>query len=74
MTEHELLELLDRLGVNPGEWTEGGGHEAMPPTVEKQLKTLEKVRDLLQTGVDRDQVKLGHLKETLARMKYGGGS
>lgn len=55
-----------------GGWSEVGGGKFTSPTLKRHLEVMEKVRDLLEAQVLKDQELLSQLHTQVQQMKHGG--
>lgn len=63
---------LEELGA--GGWTRtAGGTRAPPPSLQRQRKLLEDLKQVIQVQVERDKATATDLHEKLVRLKHGGG-
>lgn len=69
----DLKKQLEQLGLDAGQWNKTAGGSRLPPILERQKAFLEKTRDLLTQQVNQDQAQIAELRETLQRVKHGGG-
>jgi len=67
----ELKARLKNLGLD--QWDETEGKRAIPPFLLGQRKSLETLRKVAETLVEKDQETLAELQGTLHRLKHGGG-
>lgn len=70
----DIKQKLADAGIPVGGWVETkGGERPAPPSLMRQRALLEKLRDLIKSRVEQDQVLLSELHETANRIKHGGG-
>lgn len=70
----ELRRLLAEAGIPTGGWTTvEGGERPIPPALQRQVDVLRVAKDAVEAQVVRDRAKVAELRETLNRLKHGGG-
>jgi hypothetical protein len=75
LTEKQLREQAEALGIGDGQWDEMGGGEPKSPAFANRIaENLKKMNELLEQAVEGKQGEVRLLQEKLARLKHGGGS
>lgn len=75
MTEEEMREKLNDMGIDSEEWSSmGGGSPRHPAFVLRMAGNAQKLKSMLEQQVGLKQAEIQTLQEKLIRLKYGGGS
>ena len=74
MNAEELKRRLEEAGIPVGSWGESTpGEKPVPPTVQRQVESLVKLKGILEAQLREDVAKRAALYETVSRLKHGGG-
>jgi hypothetical protein len=74
MSPEEVRKALKDMGIDIDGWGDVESHSAQPEFLQRQGRTLVKLRDILTSVVAKDQSDVARLREQLARLQHGGGS
>lgn len=70
----EIRRLLAEAGIPAGGWAPvEGGDRPLPPLLQRQVDALRVAQGALEAQVQQDRAKVAELRETLSRIKHGGG-
>ena len=73
-TVDRLEDALRKAGVG-GSWGGLGGHGPQPmPFAIRQAASLEKLKALLEQGLESKRAEIRSLNEKIQRLRHGGGS
>lgn len=73
-TREEILEQIKAAGFDTGKWGEMGGHDADPLMLGEQLRLAQQLKGVLQEQEKLLQGELAQARETLHKIRHGGGS
>lgn len=73
MTPEEAMKRLEELGIDMNTWGDKEADGVQPPFVGAQVQQLAKLRDALEGEVGKLQSDSSRARETLLRLKHGGG-